>query len=128
MTEPYAEIAPPEHWFVEEVRSLRKLALNWNSYGGLPITEKAIQAACRQELVPSPDGGLTINLSRGLDDLEIGIGPDGTIRYVLWEKRQPRAHEEHPKVSGDELTWAGSMQPMEDPYHRPTPPDGGSDA
>lgn len=67
-----------------DLSHLRALAPDWDSYGAHVIAEPAIATAQAIAFVPSPDGGVQIELYAGDAEIEIEIGPDGFVDTVLW--------------------------------------------
>ena len=67
-----------------DLSALRTLRPGWDSYGGRPITEQAIATAQAIAFVPSPNGGVQIELHAGGADVEIEIGADGYVETVMW--------------------------------------------
>jgi len=61
------------------VARLQALEPGWNSYGGNPITPAAIECLKGFYVVPLGDGGIQLETHQDGWDIEIGIGPDGTI-------------------------------------------------
>jgi hypothetical protein len=81
---------------------LHALPQDWDSYGGLPPTPRALRSAealvaelareygrtlgetaVPREIFPIPDGGLELEWSAGEWMLGIEIGPEGDARYLL---------------------------------------------
>jgi len=88
-----------------DVAGLRALALrldelsvleeDWDSYGGLPPTARAVAAASRlmieavavtgevpDAVMPFPNGGLQVIWERGAHELQVDVGPDGCLGYL----------------------------------------------
>ena len=63
----------------------RLLALkpNWDSYGAPRISREAISTIEHFATVPCPDGGIQLEIHRDGFDIEIVVGPDGTIESAL---------------------------------------------
>lgn len=101
---------------VRSLDDLARLEPDWDSYDALPPTATAIQAArgflllvaerleasgpeCLRPftVVPVPDGGVQIEWRSAVADLEIEIGPDGTLSSLLIEHAatEPRYEEAH---------------------------------
>jgi hypothetical protein len=87
---------------------LAALEADWDSYGGLPPTARAIAAASRlmieavactrqipSDIVPFPNGGLQVVWERDLDELQIDVGPDGAFGYLAIHRGEgpPSMHE-----------------------------------
>jgi NTP pyrophosphatase (non-canonical NTP hydrolase) len=64
---------------------LRDLREDWDSYGGKPTTEAALRAAESASWVPVPDGGAQWELHAGGREIEVEIGPDGSVVDVSVE-------------------------------------------
>lgn len=56
---------------------------NWDSYGGRPTSEAAINTARRFQYVPLSNGGIDIELSTPKADVQIEIDPDGSVISVF---------------------------------------------
>lgn len=69
-----------------DLSALRALEANWDSYGAVPITEAALRVAEAVAFVPCCDGGIQVELHGGGAEIEIEIGPDGTVTSVFWGK------------------------------------------
>ena len=74
---------------------LSALEEDWDSYGGLPPTARAIGMASRliveastqagdvpSAVMPFPNGGLQVTWERGRDELQVDVGPDGALGYL----------------------------------------------
>jgi hypothetical protein len=74
---------------------LSGLQQDWDSYGGLPPTARAIGAASRliveastqaedlpSAVMPFPDGGLQVIWEHAQDELQIDVGPVGSLGYL----------------------------------------------
>jgi hypothetical protein len=89
---------------------LHALPQDWDSYGGLPPTPRALRSAealvtdlardygrtlgetaVPKEIFPIPDGGLELEWSAGEWMLGIEIGPEGDARYLTKIGRGPDA-------------------------------------
>jgi hypothetical protein len=80
---------------LEKLSTFKLLAPNWNSYGSLPPSEKAIKSAAsflmmmrdenlpRPRVIPIAGGGIQFEWNYGERELEIEFRPDGTLEY-LW--------------------------------------------
>jgi hypothetical protein len=68
---------------------------DWDSYGALPPTARAVGLASRvivecaahaggtpSAVMPLPDGGLQLLWERGSEELQIDVGPDGALGYL----------------------------------------------
>lgn len=85
----------------QRLAELSHLDVDWDTYGGLPPTPTAIEAA-RQLLalaasatsmnghamtpdavLPFPNGGVQLIWERGADELQVDIGPTGDLGYLL---------------------------------------------
>lgn len=77
------------------VRDFANLPLNWDSYGAVPVTQAAIDAAVRflaffpdpfisqVWVVPVPNGGVQFEKASGGYGWEIEIAPDGKLQGIL---------------------------------------------
>ena len=74
---------------------LSALQEDWDSYGALPPTARAIGVASRliveatahvgdvpSAVMPFPNGGLQVIWERGRDELQVDVGPDGSFGYL----------------------------------------------
>jgi len=63
----------------------RLLALkpNWDSYGAPRTSREAISTIEHFATVPCSDGGIQLEIHRDGFDIEIVVGPDGTIESAL---------------------------------------------
>jgi hypothetical protein len=92
----------------ERLDALSKLEPDWDSYGGLPPTARAIGLVSRvivesaatagetpTDVMPLPAGGLQLIWEHEPDELQIDVGPDGTLGYLLIERGRatPQMHE-----------------------------------
>ena len=59
------------------------LGPNWDGYGGKPITPAAVKTIEHFAAVPCSDGGIQLEIHRDGFDIEIVVGPDGTIESAL---------------------------------------------
>lgn len=64
---------------------LRSLRAGWDSYGGKPTADAALRTAESAAWVPVPDGGVQWELRAGGRDIEVEIGPDGSVVDVSVE-------------------------------------------
>jgi hypothetical protein len=91
-----ASDAPGLRALFERLDELSALRQDWDSYGGLPPTARAIGAASRliveattrgdevpAEVMPFPDGGLHVIWEQGQTELQIDVGPSGTLGYLV---------------------------------------------
>ena len=62
-----------------QLDKLMQLQENWDSYGGIPPTYAALEAADNLTFVPYADGGLQIEFHAGGMNIEIEINPDGKV-------------------------------------------------
>lgn len=76
----------------KDPEELRLLDVGWDTYDAQRITEEAIATAKALEFVPSPDGGLQIELHAGLSEIEIEVAPNGRVSTIFWERRDPGDH------------------------------------
>src|SRR5690348_7087833 len=80
----------------ERLDALSKLERDWDSYDGLPPTARAIGLASRvivesatnaggapSDVMPLPAGGLQLIWEHQHDELQIDIGPDGALGYLM---------------------------------------------
>ena len=69
----------------------RLLALkpNWDSYGAPRISRDAISTIEHFAAVPCSDGGIQLEIHRDGFDIEIVVGPDGTIQSALVARERP---------------------------------------
>lgn len=83
---------------------LSRLEEDWDTYGGLPPTRTAIEAAKHllseaasrismtgrvvhpNAVMPFPNGGVQVIWERNADELQVDVGPTGDLGY-LWIKR-----------------------------------------
>jgi hypothetical protein len=89
---------------------LHALTQDWDSYGGMPPTPRALRSAevlvtdlardfgrtlgetaIPNEIFPNPNGGLELEWSAGEWMLGVEIGPEGDARYLLKIGRGPDA-------------------------------------
>lgn len=106
----------------EQLRRLATLEDDWDSYGGSPPTDEAIDAACSllslayafhdermrpYDVAPVPDGGVQVEWRGHAQHLEIEIGPRGQIGYLVKNLVDGggREYEE-----GDEITVTRALQ------------------
>jgi hypothetical protein len=73
---------------VSTLDDLRALPANWDGYGGITITEAALNTADKLTFVPCATGGIQIELHAGGMTVEVEIGPDGLIGSVYAERRK----------------------------------------
>ena len=59
---------------------------DWDSYGGLPTAETAIQTAENAVWVPMTNGGLMLEIAHSDGDATIEIDADGRILIVSFER------------------------------------------
>ena len=118
-TVPYASL----QLAFERLEELAGLGPNWDSYGAAPISADAIAGAQRllaavameadnpagdgvrpYVVVPVANGGVQIEW-RGPDaGIEVAIGPDGDLGYLLVTGEEPaRTFEERDGVAEDDL-------------------------
>ena len=90
---------------IERLAEFAALSSNWDSYGGLPASPRAVSAATEllvlladylpdldpERLVPfavAPiaDGGVQLEWRRQRHDLEVEIAPGGELGYLLIER------------------------------------------
>ena len=57
--------------------------LNWDSYGASPVTEEAVRVAERIQFVPTPKGGVQVELN----GVEVEFGPNGKLVGVAWDAK-----------------------------------------
>lgn len=104
---------------LQRLVQLSGLAQDWDSYGGAPPSSQAISAARRlvievaekfgglsgelarpYAVVPIAGGGVQIEWAGPEAELEVEIGPDGSLSYLLVERRAgERKFEERERVS-----------------------------
>ena len=78
---------------------LSLLEVDWDSYGGLPPTARAVAAASRlmieavavtgevpDAVMPFPNGGLQVIWERGAQELQVDVGPDGCLGYLAIQR------------------------------------------
>ena len=78
---------------------LSLLEVDWDSYGGLPPTARAVAAATRlmieavavtgeapDAVMPFPNGGLQVIWERGAQELQADVGPDGCFGYLTIQR------------------------------------------
>lgn len=103
---------PEPSWLrpaLEVLVELRTLPRNWNSYGALPIADRAIQVAIallhdvmperapHAQIVPTAPGGVQLEWHTGGIDMEIEVEPNGEASVICedlrtgeeWEGRFP---------------------------------------
>jgi hypothetical protein len=68
--------------------ALRSLEPGWDSYRGLPISEKAIDSLAGFSVVPCSAGGIQLEIHQDGYDIEICIDPKGEIESVLISHEQ----------------------------------------
>jgi hypothetical protein len=86
-------VSPSLHARLDE---LSMLGEDWDSYGGLPPTTQAFAVARRflaesaattdqqpAAILPFPNGGLQIIWEDGDCELQVDIGPDGVLGYLM---------------------------------------------
>lgn len=80
-------------WFTSvwaRLNKFKKLPLNWNGYGEMPIEDRAIQKtlqllesvavdAAAPEVMPMPDGGVQVEWDRGGCELEVEVPASGPL-------------------------------------------------
>jgi len=78
----------------DRISELKKLEKNWDSYGGLPVTDSAIKSIRvllsqldidempTPHVAPVPDGGIGLHWRVGARDLEIEADPTGAVHYL----------------------------------------------
>jgi hypothetical protein len=99
------------------------LEANWDSYGGAPPSEQALAQAhgllrdvgarfgCGRytDIAPdvvaaSPDGGVQLEWCSPRLDVEVAVGPDGVLRYLLVDRRAGEpAYQERAGVSCEDF-------------------------
>ena len=80
----------------ERLDELSMLEPDWDSYGGLPPTARAIGLASRvivesvaqtggapSDVLPLPAGGLQLVWAHDPDELQIDVGPEGVLGYLM---------------------------------------------
>jgi hypothetical protein len=78
---------------------LSSLPEDWDSYGGLPPTARAVGAAGQliveatthvgrapSDVMPFPNGGLQVIWEQGQREFQVDVGPDGTLGYLDIER------------------------------------------
>ena len=72
-----------------QAEKLTRLKQGWDSYKGVPISPKALEAALDalrgEVLVPRSNGGVTLSLRMGLLEFELEFKPDGRYGFGLFE-------------------------------------------
>ena len=68
---------------------LRALVQGWNNDHGVPITDAAIATVKAFATVPRNDGGIDLEVYSLTDIVSVNIAPDGSVRSVSWERREP---------------------------------------
>jgi hypothetical protein len=68
-----------ERWVTKELEDLEP---DWNGYGEKAIGEKAIDTLAWVSVVPLSNGGLQLEWHTTQFDIEIEVGPDGSLRAV----------------------------------------------
>ena len=90
-----ASDAPTLRALFGRLDELSALHDDWDSYGGLPPTARAIGAASRliveatthtgdvpSAVMPFPNGGVQVIWERSRDELQVDVGPDGGLGYL----------------------------------------------
>ena len=90
-----ASDAPSLRSLFGRLDELSALQEDWDGYGGLPPTARAIGAASRliveattrtghvpSAVMPFPNGGLQVIWERGHDELQVDVGPNGGFGYL----------------------------------------------
>jgi hypothetical protein len=83
---------------------LSALSEDWDSYGGLPPTARAVGATSRliveatthtgnapSAVMPFPNGGIQVIWERGHDELQVDVGPDGGLGYLAIHRKDGQA-------------------------------------
>jgi hypothetical protein len=121
--EPSDLLASLERTF-ERLVYLARLEPDWDSYGGAPPTTIAIARAGHLVItvaqrfhvssgghvapfaaMPVADGGVQLEWRGVAEDIELDIGPDGAIGYLLIDRRQAERRFEE----GDGLSWSEAL-------------------
>ena len=107
----------------QRLDELSKLERDWDTYGALPLTSVALEAAEKimrkvvkafgkmpsegvapYTLMPIADGGVSIEWRGPQADLEIDIGPSGALSYLLIERADGnRRFEEGSDISQEQV-------------------------
>lgn len=103
---------------MDRLAELSRLPINWDSYGGVPPTETAVNVAYQfvttaawlsgdgsrldepAEISPVPDGGLLLAWSSDTHEVQLRVRLDGALDVLLVDltRAEPR-YEEHHDVS-----------------------------
>lgn len=86
----------------DQISELRLLQPNWDSYGGNPPTQEALDAALglattlasAVQLVPCPSGAIQLEWHLGDWDIQMYIGKDGVVELLessLEQRRPPKS-------------------------------------
>ena len=111
---------PSLYPIIEQLATLANLPANWDSYDAEPISPRAITAALHLTrsiyesfsdllgeqvrpfaIAPVADGGILVEWRAPEGALEIEVGPDGRLGYLLVEGREPQRRFEE----GDSIPW-----------------------
>ncbi|MGH8589599.1 MAG: hypothetical protein ACREXX_09795 [Gammaproteobacteria bacterium] len=103
------EVSQPEPtWLypaLHRLQHLSRLGDNWDSYGGRPLTDKAILTAlsviarllCDESvppaIVPTSEGGVQLEWHREGDELEIRVTPNGEISAFRFDEAAGKGTE-----------------------------------
>jgi hypothetical protein len=68
------------------MEELAALGPDWNGYGEQAITPEAIATLAWISAVPLSSGGIQLEWHTGQFDIEVEIGPDGSLRSVMSER------------------------------------------
>lgn len=109
----------------ERLDELSRLEPDWDSYGGLPPSSEALASARALlrvilapkrngagsritpfSIVPIADGGVQLEWRGARADLELNVGPDGALSYLLIE----RGGDERSFQEGDDLPRAEALR------------------
>jgi hypothetical protein len=64
-----------ENW----IDVLRTLKPNWDGYGGIEITNAAMETVRKFSVVPNSDGGVDLEIHHSGLEISVYIDPDGAI-------------------------------------------------
>ena len=70
--------------FNELLREFGEMENGWDGRGSIAPSIEAIRTTACLTACPLGDGGIQIELHAGGVDLEINIGPGGSVRSVSW--------------------------------------------
>lgn len=69
-----------------QLRQLGELEPDWNGYGEKEITLDAISRCKSIHFSPTSDGGIQIELTDGIHEVEISVDPEGLLGGVMFDR------------------------------------------